>query len=219
MKRDQIAKYIDHTLLKQEATIKDIEKLCEEAAKYNFASVCINPCYVKEASEILTREKIKVCTVIGFPLGANTSETKIFEAVNAVKNGADEIDMVMNIGKFKAEEFDYVENEIKAIKNSIGEKTLKVIIETCLLEKTEIETACEIIMKSKADYVKTSTGFSKAGAEVEQIKFIKKIVGESIGIKASGGIRTYDSAISMINAGATRIGTSASIDIWNGAKN
>jgi len=219
MKKKEIAKYIDHTLLKPEAEAGDIEKLCAEALDYNFASVCINPGYIETASKIIQGSQVKVCTVIGFPLGANTTETKVFEALDAIGRGASEIDMVINIGRFKSKEYDYVENEIKAIVRAIGGRALlKVIVETCLLEDWEIEKVCEVVRASGADFIKTSTGFSKAGATLHHIELMKRVLGDSIGIKASGGIRTYDDALSMIQAGATRIGASASVAICDAAE-
>jgi len=219
MKKKDMAKYIDHTLLKPEATPAEIETLCAEALEYNFASVCINPGYVETASKMTRGSQVKVCTVIGFPLGANTTETKGFEASDAISKGAAEIDMVINIGRFKSKEYDYVENEIKAIAKAInGRALLKVIVETCLLEDWEIKKACEVVRDSGADFIKTSTGFSKAGATVHHIELMKSVLGDSIGIKASGGIRTYDAALRMIRAGATRIGASASVAICDAAE-
>jgi len=213
----QLAKYIDHTLLKPEALEKDIIKLCNEALRYDFATVCINPSHVVIAAKLLKDSNVKVCTVIGFPLGANTTAVKIFETENSIKNGAQEIDMVINIGKFKEKNFFYVEKEISEIsKVCQGSAKLKVIIETCLLEQDEIIKACEIVKVSGADFIKTSTGFSTAGAKVSDIALMKSVLGESIGIKASGGIRDYETAMEMINAGATRIGASASVKICEG---
>jgi len=213
----QLAKYIDHTLLKPEALEKDIIKLCNEALRYDFATVCINPSHVVIAAKLLKDSNVKVCTVIGFPLGANTTAVKIFETENSIKNGAQEIDMVINIGKFKEKNYFYVEKEICEIsKVCQGSAKLKVIIETCLLEQDEIIKACEIVKASGADFIKTSTGFSTAGAKVSDIALMKSVLGESIGIKASGGIRDYETAMEMINAGATRIGASASVKICEG---
>lgn len=214
MKGSDLAKYIDHTLLKPEAIESEVVKLCKEAMEYGFASVCINPCYVPLSYKITKDSKVKVCTVIGFPIGANTTELKVFEALDALKNGAEEIDMVINIGKFKDKDYKYVEKEISQIAKEInGRAILKVIVETCLLSDDEIIKISEIVMNSGADFIKTSTGFSKAGAKVEHIRLMKSVVGESIGIKASGGIRDYETAIAMIEAGATRIGASASVNI------
>ncbi|MHC1721120.1 MAG: deoxyribose-phosphate aldolase [Clostridiaceae bacterium] len=219
MKKEQIAKYIDHTLLRNDATPADVKKLCAEALEYNFASVCINPGYIETASKITQGSQVKVCAVVGFPLGANTIETKAFEAADAISKGAAEMDMVINIGRFKSKDYDYVEREIKAIVKAINRRgLLKVIVETCLLEDWEIKKACEIVRDSGADFIKTSTGFSKAGATVHQIELMKSVLGDTIGIKASGGIRTYDDTLAMIQAGATRIGASASVTICDAAE-
>lgn len=205
----EINRYIDHTKLNPDATEKDIEKLIDEAKKYNFKSVCVNPCWVKFAAQNLKNTETSICTVIGFPLGANSTETKIFETENAIKNGADEIDMVINIGKLKEKNFSYVEEEIKAIKKVCNDKILKVIIETCLLTDEEKISACKIIMNAGADFVKTSTGFSTGGAKASDIKLLKSVVQDKIKIKASGGIRTNEKALEMIKEGANRIGASA----------
>ncbi len=206
-------KYIDHTMLKANAQELAIEKLCSEAKKNNFASVCINPCYVKLAKSKLKGSDVKVCTVIGFPLGATTTKTKIVETIDAIKNGADEIDMVINIGKLKDHDFKYVTNEIKSIKKACGKKILKVIIETCLLTQSEKINACKCILNAKADFVKTSTGFSTSGANVDDIKLIKKCVKNKALIKASGGISTKDDMLKMIKNGANRIGTSKGCEL------
>ncbi|OBR97134.1 deoxyribose-phosphate aldolase 2 [Clostridium ragsdalei P11] len=209
-----IAKMIDHTLLKPETTKSQIIKLTEEAKKYNFASVCVNPTWVKLASEKLHDSEVKVCTVIGFPLGANTTETKVFEAKDAIKNGAQEVDMVINIGELKDKNDVYIENDIKSVVEAAKGKTLvKVIIETCLLTHEEKVRACKIAKKAGADFVKTSTGFSNYGAKVEDVKLMRKTVGKDMGVKASGGIHTKQEALDMIEAGATRIGASAGIAI------
>lgn len=205
----EINRYIDHTKLNPDATEKDIEKLIDEAKKYNFKSVCVNPCWVKFAAQNLKNTETSICTVIGFPLGANSTETKIFETENAIKNGADEIDMVINIGKLKEKNFSYVEEEIRKIKSACNDKILKVIIETCLLTDEEKISACKIIMNAGADFVKTSTGFSTGGAEASDIKLLKSVVQDKIKIKASGGIRTHEKALEMIKEGANRIGASA----------
>ncbi len=210
-------KYIDHTLLKADASVDEINKLIEEAVQHNFYSVCINPCYVKMAKEALKDKKVKVCTVIGFPLGQNTIETKVFEAANAVKNGADEIDMVINVPALKANNQKYVFNEIKHIREAIPEEViLKVIIEVCLLDDEEIALASQIAAKAGADFVKTSTGFSTGGATVKAINIIKENIPKNVGIKASGGIRDSERAKLMIDTGATRIGASKSISIVKG---
>lgn len=213
----EIAKYIDHTLLKPEATKEQVEKLCAEAKQYNFASVCVNPTWVKLASELLEGTDVEVCTVIGFPLGANTPETKAFESVNAVTNGATEVDMVINIGALKSGNIELVQKDIEAVVNAVkGKALVKVIIETSLLTDEEKRTACELSVKAGADYVKTSTGFSTGGATVEDIKLMRETVGPDIGVKASGGVRTSEDAKAMIEAGATRIGASSGIAIVEG---
>ena len=206
-------KYIDHTLLKPESTPQDIEKLCLEAKEYDFASVCIQPCYVKMAYGLLKETDVKVCTVIGFPLGANTTETKIQEACQAVEEGAEEIDMVINIGALKAGDTVYVTEEIRRIKEAVGEHILKVIIETCLLTDEEKVLACQCAVNAGADFVKTSTGFSKGGATVEDVRLMKQTVGDRCRVKASGGIRTPEDFNAMIEAGAARIGTSSVIKL------
>jgi len=209
-----LAAYIDHTILKPESTEKDIIKICNEALEYGFASVCVNPCYVKFAYSLLKDSQVKVCTVIGFPLGANTSAVKAFEAEEAIQNGAQEIDMVLNIGALKAGDFKYVADDIATVARVCkGKALLKVIIETCLLEEHEKVEACKAAKLAGADYVKTSTGFSKAGAKVEDVALMRKVVGEEMGVKASGGIRDLATALAMIKAGATRIGASASVNI------
>ena len=209
----KLAGYIDHTLLKAEAKEADIVKLCDEATEFGFASVCINPAFVPLASKRLKGTDVKVCTVIGFPLGASTTDTKVFEASDAVKKGADEIDMVMNIGRLKDGDCDYVKDEIAAVKGAIDNILLKVIIETCLLTDDEIVKASLLVKEAGADFVKTSTGFSTGGAKASDVKLIRETVGPDMGVKASGGIRTYEDAVSMIEAGATRIGASAGIRI------
>lgn len=214
MDKKKIASMIDHTLLKPEATSGDIERLCAEAVKYGFASVCINPCHVKKAQELLKCSSVKTCTVIGFPLGANTTEVKVFEAVKAVEDGADEVDMVINVGALKEKDYDYVYNDIKRLVDAVSNKALvKVILETCLLTDEEKIKACEIAKRAGADFVKTSTGFNKGGATVHDVELMRKTVGQDMGVKASGGVRTYEAAVNMINAGATRIGASASVKI------
>ncbi|AGM26347.1 deoxyribose-phosphate aldolase [Spiroplasma syrphidicola EA-1] len=209
----KLNKYIDHTLLKPEATTKEITILCEEALKFDFASVCINPTYVKLASTLLKNSDVKVCTVIGFPLGANTTPTKVFEITNALENGADEIDMVMNISAFKSQDFDLVQADIAACKAVLKNNVLKVIIETCLLTKEEIVLASQIVLQAGADFVKTSTGFNKGGATVEDVKLMATTVGDQIKVKAAGGVRTKNDALEMIAAGASRIGTSGGVAI------
>lgn len=209
-----IASIIDHTMLKPEASKADIEKLCNEALKYGFASVCINPCYVKLASNLLLGSNVKVCTVVGFPLGANATETKVFEAKRAVEDGAKEVDMVINVGALKDKKYDYIEKEIGSIVDAVKDSAIvKVIIETCLLDDDEKIRACEIAKNAGASFVKTSTGFNKSGAKAEDVALMRKTVGESMGVKAAGGIRTYEDAAKMVEAGATRIGASASVKI------
>ena len=207
------SKYFDHTILKADATEKEIINLCEEAKKYNFASVCVNPCYVKKCVEILKESDVDVCTVVGFPLGRMSTESKLFETEQALKDNADEIAMVINIGKLKDKDYDYVKNEINLLKKACGNKNLKVIIETCLLTDEEKIKACELSKEAGADFVKTSTGMSKAGAKKEDIILMKKVVGNDLGVKASGGIKDLNSAKIMIDAGATRIGCSSTVNI------
>ena len=201
-------KLIDHTLLKQDATPEQIMKLCFEAKEFDFMSVCVNPAYVPLAHELLKDSDVKVCTVIGFPLGMNLTKTKVEEAMLAVNQGADEVDMVINVGMLKSENDEYVENEIRLIKESINGKLLKVIIETCLLTDEEKVRACLLSKEAGADFVKTSTGFSKGGATVEDVILMRKTVGPDMGVKASGGVRTHEDLLAMVEAGATRIGTS-----------
>ena len=214
----ELARYIDHTLLKPEATPDQITKLCEEAKEYSFASVCVNPTNVALAAKLLKGSVVKVCTVIGFPLGANTSFVKAAETRDAVANGATEIDMVINVGALKAKNYDQVEKDIEAVVEAAGDNLVKVIIETCLLTDEEKVKACELSKKAGADFVKTSTGFNKSGATPEDIALMRKTVGEKMGVKASGGVRDTEAALAMIENGATRIGASASIAILNGVK-
>lgn len=214
---ENIAKMIDHTLLKPEATKEQVQSLCEEAKEYSFASVCVNPTWVQFAAELLKGTDVKVCTVIGFPLGATTSETKAFETKNAINNGAKEVDMVINIGAMKSGNLELVENDILAVTNAAKGKALsKVIIETCLLTDEEKAKACELAVKAGADFVKTSTGFSTGGATVQDIALMRKTVGPEIGVKASGGVRSPEDAENMIEAGATRIGASSGVKIVQG---
>lgn len=214
---EKLAKMIDHTNLKPDATLKDIEKLCDEAKKYNFASVCVNPANVQYAVQLLEKTDVNICTVIGFPLGANTSKIKFFEASNSYELGASELDMVMNIGALKSGFEEDVKQDIKSVVVGSKDAVVKVIIETALLEEDEIVKTCEIIKESGADFVKTSTGFGYSGATVEDIKLIKKTVGSSLKIKASGGIKNLKNALDMIKAGATRIGTSSGVQIMEEA--
>ncbi|KYC65392.1 MAG: deoxyribose-phosphate aldolase [Heyndrickxia coagulans] len=208
-----LAAYIDHTLLKPEATEKDILKLTAEAAQYHFASVCIHPYWVKLAARELAGTGVKVCTVIGFPLGATTAETKAFETKKAIGDGADEIDMVINIGALKSGNTEAVEADIRAVVEAAQGKLVKVIIETCLLANEEKELACRLSVKAGAHFVKTSTGFSTGGATVEDVKLMRQTVGDKAGVKASGGIHTKAEAEAMIEAGATRIGASSGVKI------
>lgn len=219
MNKHQIAGYIDHTLLKPEASLSEVEKLCREAVDYGFASVCINPCNVEAASAGVSGSQVRVCTVIGFPLGAATTEAKVFEAEDAVKRGAQEVDMVMNIGRFKEKKFRYVQEDISAVAASVkGRAVLKVIVETGFLDDWEVARACEIVRDAGADFIKTSTGFSKGGATVQHVELMKSVLGDQVEIKASGGVRNYEQAMAMIEAGATRIGTSAGIAIVEGSE-
>lgn len=213
---DKLSKYIDHTILKPEATKEDIEKICEEAKEYGFKAVCINPVYVKYAAEILENTEVLIATVVGFPLGNNKTKVKELEASIAVEEGADEIDMVINISALKNKEYELVKSDIQAVVKASKSKEVKVIIETCLLTKEEIIKASEIIVEAGADFVKTSTGFSTGGAEEEDIKLIKSVVKDKAKIKASGGIRSKEKAVKMIEAGADRIGASSSIKIVEG---
>ena len=211
-----INRYIDHTLLKPESTQTQIDKLIAEAVEHQFASVCVNPTWVSYAAKALKGTEVNVCTVIGFPLGANTSSVKAFEAKDAVAKGADEIDMVINIGRLKSGQYDAVEADIRAVVEASGDKLVKVIIETCLLTDGEKVKACQLAVAAGADYVKTSTGFSTAGANIADMTLMRKTVGPNIGVKAAGGTRSYADAESFIKAGATRIGTSAGVAIVNG---
>ncbi|NOY05772.1 MAG: deoxyribose-phosphate aldolase [Chlorobi bacterium] len=210
-----LAGYIDHTLLKQDATAKDIQCLCGEAVAYHFASVCVNPCRVRMAADFLKGSSVKVCTVIGFPLGANETETKAFEARKAIEAGADELDMVLNIGLLKDGKEEFVRKDITAVVQVAKERgaIVKVILETCLLTRDEKSRACGLCKEAGADYVKTSTGFSASGATVEDVELLRREVGADMGVKASGGIRTRQQALDMIHHGATRIGTSSGIAI------
>ena len=211
------AKYIDHTLLKPEVTDKEISVLCDEAHEHGFFSVCIQPSWVKTAAEKLAESEVKVCTVIGFPHGATTSEVKAFETKDAISNGADEVDMVINIGQLKAGNFDYVKDDIKSVVDAANKEALvKVIIESSLLTEDEVVTASRLAQEAGADFVKTSTGFNGGGASVEAVALMRLTVGEDMGVKASGGVRSYEDAKKMIEVGATRIGASSGIAIVNG---
>lgn len=210
------SKYIDHTILKQNAIKADIVQLCKEAAENNFASVCINPYWIPVAKEILNGTGVDVCTVIGFPLGTNATATKVFETKQAILDGATEIDMVINVGALKDKDYDAVYEDIKAVVDVANGTLVKVIIETCLLTDEEKVKACELSLKAKANFVKTSTGFSTGGATKEDVALMRKTVGENMGVKASGGVRTPEDFEAMIAAGATRIGTSSGIKLING---
>lgn len=211
-----IASFIEHTNLKPEATKKDIIKLCDEAKQYGFFGVCVNPVYIEEAKKQLKDSRCKVISVIGFPLGANLSINKAEEAKTVIKLGADEVDMVMAIGALKSGDTDYVLNDIKSVVASAGNQPVKVIIETALLNNEEKTLACKLVMESGASFIKTSTGFSTSGAKIEDVKLMKSAVGNKIGIKAAGGIKDFNFAKELIDAGATRIGASASIAIIGG---
>ncbi|KGX93576.1 deoxyribose-phosphate aldolase [Pontibacillus halophilus JSM 076056 = DSM 19796] len=215
----QLAKLIDHTALKPGTTKEAIHKLCEEAAEYNFASVCVNPGWVSYSYQQLKDTDVKVCTVIGFPLGATTSESKAFETKQAIENGATEVDMVINIDALKSGDFDYVQQDIEAVVQAAeGKAIVKVILETCLLTDEEKVKASELSKAAKADFVKTSTGFSTGGATVEDIRLMRETVGEDMGVKASGGIRDREAVDAMVEAGATRIGASSGIAIVTGGQ-
>lgn len=213
---NNIASYIDHTMLAPQATVSQIRNLCEEAVKYHFASVCVNSCHVALCAELLKGTGVNVCTVVGFPLGAMSTKAKAFEAECAVADGAVEIDMVINVGALKDENWTFVEDDIRAVKKACGGKLLKVILETCLLTDDEIVRACQLSEAAGADYVKTSTGFSKGGATAEAVSLMRKTVGDRLGVKASGGIRDRESALKMIEAGASRLGCSAGVKIMEG---
>lgn len=213
----KLAKYFDHTILNPDATKEDVLNVCKEAKDHDFFSVCVNPYYVSLVSEALKGTDVKVTSVIGFPLGASISEVKAFEAKKAIEDGANEIDMVLNIAALKNKEYDIVQKDIEAVVNACGNDVLlKVIIETCLLTDAEKVKACELAKTAKADYVKTSTGFSTGGATVEDIKLMRKTVGPNLGVKASGGVRDAEKAKAVIDAGATRIGASSSVKIVMG---
>lgn len=213
----KVNQYIDHTLLKADASLAQVEKLCAEAKEYEFFSVCINSYYVKKAVALLSGSNVKVCTVVGFPLGASTMETKRFEAMKAVAEGAREIDMVINVSAIKSGEWQYVLDDMSSLSQVCHQQgsLLKLILETCLLTQEEKIKACELAVKAKVDFVKTSTGFSTGGATIEDVKLMRSLVG-SMGVKASGGIRDAETARKMIEAGATRLGTSASVEIVKG---
>ena len=215
----KINKLIDHTVLKAFATSKDIEKLCLEAIKYDFASVCVNPCFVSLAYQMLKDTDVKVCTVIGFPLGANTTNVKVLETKDAIKNGATEIDMVINVSKAKEHDYDYIYEEMKEIVEASKPNIVKAILETCYLTQEEIASLCKVATKAGVTFVKTSTGFGSGGAKAEDVAIMKANISENMSVKASGGIRTYQSLQEMVKAGATRIGTSNGVTIIEEANN
>ena len=209
----KINKFIDHTVLSEDADEKKIDKLIAEAKEHDFASVCVNSCWTKKCAEALKDSDVNVCVVVGFPLGAMDTKSKAFETKTAIENGADEIDMVINVGWLKSGRYSDVENDIREVKKACGDKHLKVIIECCLLTDEEKVKACELSERAGADFVKTSTGFSKSGATVEDVALMRKTVGDRLGVKAAGGIRDGKTAVAMIKAGASRLGCSAGIKI------
>lgn len=213
-----INKYIDHTVLKAISTVEDINKLCEEAKTYGFYSVCVNGAYVSMCKKNLAGTDVKIAAVVGFPLGAMDSSVKVYESAKAIADGASEIDMVINIGMLKSKNLKYVEEEIRAIKNAIGNNVLKVIIETCYLTDEEKRIACQLSLNAGADFVKTSTGFGTGGATYEDVKLMKEVVGDKALVKASGGVKTYEVAKKYIELGASRLGTSSGIEIISGEK-
>ena len=202
-------KMIDHTVLKADTPLETVKRICDEAIEYGFASVCINPCHVAYCADYLKDSDVNVCTVIGFPLGANTSAVKAFETKDAIANGADEIDMVMNIGALKDKNYDLVRDDVKAVVEAANGTLVKVILETCLLTEDEIKKACELCVEAKADYVKTSTGFSTRGATIEDVQIMKAAVQGKAKVKAAGGVRTHEDMVKIVEAGADRIGTRA----------
>jgi deoxyribose-phosphate aldolase len=211
--RADLASLIDHTLLKPDATKEDVIKLCKEAVQHTFASVCVNPSWVSLVKDLIKGSRVKVCTVVGFPLGATTTLTKVLETRDAIANGADEIDMVIAVGALKAKQNDLVLKDIQDVREAADEKILKVILETALLNDEEKVRACVLAKQAGADFVKTSTGFGPGGATVHDVALMRETVGEDMGVKASGGIRDYETAVKMVEAGATRIGASASVSI------
>jgi len=214
VERGELARLIDHTLLKIDARKKEIEKLCDEAGKFNFFSVCTNPHWLKTVRDILEGSGVKVCSVSGFPLGSSNTEAKVLEAKWGVDDGADEIDMVMNVGAFKDRDYSFVLEEIERVVEVVGpDRVAKVIIETCVLSDGEKAGASRLVKKAGAQFVKTSTGFGTGGATVEDVRLIRETVGDDMGVKASGGIRTFEQAVALVQAGATRIGTSAGVSM------
>ena len=217
---NKIANMIDHTVLKATTTKEDVVRVCNEAKENNFFSVCVNPTHVELAKKELEGSDVKICTVIGFPLGANTPETKGFETKDAISKGANEVDMVINIGALKDKNYDLVQRDIKAVVDAANKEALvKVIIETCYLTDEEKKIACELAVKAGTDYVKTSTGFGTGGSTPQDIKLMRDVVGPEIGVKASGGVRSKEDALAVIDAGASRIGASSSVAIINGENN
>lgn len=214
----ELNKYIDHTVLKATTTVEDIKKLCAEAKEYKFFSVCVNGAYVPLAAKELEGTEVAVAAVIGFPLGAMTKEAKVFEAKECVANGASEIDMVINVGLMKSGDYEAVGEEIRAIKEAIGDKVLKVILETCYLTDDEKRKACELSLAAKADFVKTSTGFGTGGATFEDVALMKEVVGDNAQIKASGGVRDFETAKKYIDMGVTRLGTSSGVQLMTTGK-
>lgn len=217
MDKKTLAKMMDHTLLKATATHDQVETICKEAIEIGAASVCINPCNISLTKKLLANSDVKVCTVIGFPLGANTSEVKAFETKDAILNGAQEVDMVINVGALISGDLDTVYNDIKSVVNAANGTLVKVIIETCYLNDDQKRIACELSMKAGADFVKTSTGFGTGGATAHDVRLMKDVVGDKLQVKASGGMRDYAGAITMVNSGADRLGVSASIAILEGS--
>lgn len=216
---ENIASIIDHTLLKPEATPEQVRRLCQEARTFGFASVCVNPAYVSLSAEQLAGTDIPVCTVVGFPLGNTTTAMKILETQLAIENGAREIDMVLHVGQLKAKNFEYVENDVRAVVKAADRLArVKVILETCLLSNEEVVKACTLVKQAGAHFVKTSTGFNKAGATEEHVRLMRETVGRALGVKAAGGIRDYKTAVRMVKAGASRIGASASVSIMEQAE-
>lgn len=218
MKKKELAAMMDHTLLKAFATPSEIKKICDEAKEIGAASVCVNPCNVKLASKELKESGVKVCTVIGFPLGANTSEVKAFETKDAIQNGAEEVDMVINVGALLAGDTETVYQDIKKVVDAADGTTVKVIIETCYLNEEQKKQACEAALKANADFVKTSTGFGTGGAKVEDVMLMREVVGNRMKVKASGGMHSYEDAMAMVEASADRLGVSASLAILAGAE-
>lgn len=218
MNTNEVLKYVDHTQLKAFATWEDIKKLCNEAIEYSTATVCVPPCYVKRIKEYY-QDKIKICTVVGFPLGYSVTEAKVLETKKAIEDGAEEIDMVINISDVKNGDFGSVKNEIIELKKACGEKLLKVIIETCYLTEEEKIKLCQIVTEAKADYIKTSTGFGTNGATIEDIKIFKQNIGNNVKIKAAGGIKNFEDMENFIKEGSERLGTSSAINIIKGLKN